>query len=138
MYVLLEKHDLVLKHFQDLAPKQHEHNPLKYKIEFRSRPVRNGIADVADALAILVGDESEVGVVVVPVDVPDVVEGDRRGYRLPSRRHRHCPGTAAVGWRRPSGGSSAARDRAAVVRQLGLGLSFTDFPKAGPHYLLWR
>ena len=43
---------------------------------FRCRPPRSGIAGVADALAILVGDESDVGAVVVPVDVPDVVEGD--------------------------------------------------------------
>ena len=52
---------------------------------------------VADALAILVGDESDVGAVVVPVDVPDVVEGDRRGYCLPSGRHRHYPGRTAAG-----------------------------------------
>ena len=38
--------------------------------------MRSGIAGVADALAILVGDGSDVGAVVVPVDVPDVVEGD--------------------------------------------------------------
>ena len=107
-------------------------------ISCRSRPGRSGIADVADVPAILVGDESDIGAVVVPVVVPDVVEGDCRGYRLPSGRHRHCPGTAAAGLRRPSGGSSAATDRAAVVRRLGFGLSWTDFPKAGPHYLLWR
>ena len=107
-------------------------------ISCRSRPGRSGIADVADVPAILVGDESDIGGVVVPAVVPDVVEGDCRGYRLPSGRHRHCPGTAAAGLRRPSGGSCAATDRAAVVRRLGFGLSWTDFPKAGPHYLLWR
>ena len=64
---------------------------------FRCRTLRSGIAGVADALAILVGDESDVGAVVVPVDVPDVVERDRRGYRLPSGRYRHCPRTAAAG-----------------------------------------
>ena len=101
-------------------------------ISCRSRPGRSGIADVADVPAILVGDESDVGAVVVPVVVPDIVEGDCRGYRLPSGHHRHCPGTAAAGLRRPSGGSSAATDRAAVVRRLGFGLSWTDFPKAGP------
>jgi hypothetical protein len=100
-------------------------------ISCRSRPGRSGIADVADVPAILVGDESDIGAVVVPVVVPDVVEGDCRGYRLPSGRHRHCPGTAAAGLRRPSGGSSAATDRAAVVRRLGFGLSWTKFPKAG-------
>ena len=64
-------------------------------ISCRSRPGRSGIADVADVPAILVGDESDIGAVVVPVVVPDVVEGDRRGYRLPSGRHWHCPGMAA-------------------------------------------
>ena len=59
---------------------------------FRCRPPRSGIAGVADALAILVGDESDVGAVVVPVDLPDIVEGDRRGYRLPSGRHRRDGG----------------------------------------------
>ena len=107
-------------------------------ISCRSRPGRSGIADVADVPAILVGDKSDVGAVVVPVVVPDIVEGDCHGYCLPSGRHRHCPGTAAAGLRRPSGGSSATTDRAAVVRRLGFGLSWTDFPKAGPHYLLWR
>ena len=104
----------------------------------RFRSGRSGIADVADVPAILVGDESDIGGVVVPAVVPDVVEGDCRRYRLPSGRHRHCPGTAAADLRWPSGGSSAATDWAAVVRRLGFGLSWTDFPKAGPHYLLWR
>jgi len=107
-------------------------------ISCRSRLGRSGIADVADVPAILVGDESDIGAVVVPVVVPDVVEGDCRRYRLPSGRHRHCLGTAVAGLRRPSGGSSAATDWAAVVRRLGFGLSWTDFSKAGPHYLLWR
>ena len=89
----------------------------------RSRPERSGIADVADVPAILVGDESDEGGVVVPVVVPDVVEGVCCGYRLPSGGHRHCPGTAAADWRRPSGGSSAATNRAAVVGRLGFGLS---------------
>ena len=88
-------------------------------ISCRSRPGRSGIIDVADVSAIMVGDESDIGAVVIPVVVPDVVEGDRRGYRLPLGRHWHCPGTAAAGWRRPSGGSSAATDRAAVVGRLG-------------------
>ena len=88
------------------------------KYKFRSRPARSGIADVVDAPAILVGDESDVGVGVVPVVVPDVVEGVRCGYHLPSGHRWHCPGTAAAGWRRPSrrlqhrhgsGGSGAAR-----------------------------
>jgi len=92
-------------------------------ISCRSRPGRSGIADVADVPAILVGDESDVGAVVVHVVVPDVVEGVRRGYRLPSGRHRHCPGMEAPGWRRPSGGSSTAIDRAVVVGRLGFGLS---------------
>ena len=105
---------------------------------FRCRPLRSGIAGVADALAILVGDESDVGAVVIPVDVPDVVEGVHRGYRLPSGRHQHCPEMAAADWRRPSGGSSAATDRAVVVGRLEFELSWTDFSKAGPHYLLWR
>ena len=91
-------------------------------ISCRSRPGRSGIADVADVPAILVGDESDVGAVVVPVVVPDVVEGDRRGYRLPSGRHWHCPGTAAAGWRPSSGASSTATDQAAVVGRLGFGL----------------
>ena len=92
-------------------------------ISCRSRPGRSGIADVADVPAILVGDESDVGAVVVPVVVPDVVEGVHRGYRLPSGRHQHCPEMAAASWRRPSGGSSAAIDRAVVVGRLGFGLS---------------
>jgi hypothetical protein len=66
------------------------------------------------------------------------VEEVRRGYRKPSGRHRHCPGTTAADWRRHSGGSSTATDRAVVVGRLVFGLSWTDFPKAGPHYLLWR
>ena len=91
------------------------------KYKFRSRPARSGIADVVDAPAILVGDESDVGVGVIPVVVPDVVEGVRCGYRLPSGHRWHCPGTAAAGWRQPSEGSSAATDWAPVVGRLGLG-----------------
>jgi len=69
--------------------------------------------------AIFVGDESDVGAIVVPVVVPDIVEGDRRGYRLPSGHHRHYTGmVAATGGlatafrrlqrRQRSGGSSGA------------------------------
>ena len=105
----------------------------------RSRPGRSGIAVavVADVPAILVGDESDVGAVVVHVVVPDVVEGVRRGYHLPSGRHQQCKGMAVVGWLRPLGGSSTATDRTVVVGRLVFGLSWTDFPKPGPHYLLW-
>jgi len=74
-----------------------------------------------DVPAIVVGDESDAGAVVVLVDVPGVVEEDRGGYRLPSGCHWHCPRTATAGWRRPSRGSSAATDRTAVVGRLGFG-----------------
>ena len=81
----------------------------------RSRPGRSGIAIavVVDVPAILVGDESDVRVGVVPVVVPDVVEGVRRGFHLPSGRHQQCKGMAVVGWLRPLGGSSTATDRTA-------------------------
>ena len=76
-------------------------------------------ADVGSA--IFVGDENGAVAVDVPVIIPGVVEG-RHGYRRPLGHHRHCPGTAAAGWRWPSGGSSATTDRAAVVGRLGFGL----------------
>ena len=81
----------------------------------RSRPGRSGIAVavVADVPAILVRDESDVRVGVVPVVVPDVVEGVRRGYHLPSGRHQQCKGTAVVGWLRPSEAPAPPRDRMA-------------------------
>ena len=70
----------------------------------------------------MVGDEIDVGAVVVIVVVPIVVEEDHRGYRRPSYRHRYCLGTMAAGWRRASSRSSAATDRTVVVGQLGFGL----------------
>ena len=82
-------------------------------ISSRSRPGRSGIADIADVPAILVGDKSDIGAVVVPVVVPDVVEGVRRGYHLPSGRHQQCKGTAVVGWLRPSEAPAPPRDRMA-------------------------
>ena len=52
-----------------------------------------------DVPAIVVGDESDAGAVVVLVDVPGVVEEDRGKYHLPSGCHWHCPRTATAGWR---------------------------------------
>ena len=62
----------------DIAPNQHEHN-LKCNKKFGFGPRRSDIANVADVPAILVGDESDIGVVVVSIVVPDVVEEDRGG-----------------------------------------------------------
>jgi len=75
-----------------------------------------------DVPAILVGEEIVTAAVDVPVVVSGVVDGGRRGYLLPSGHHLHCPGMAMAGGRRPSGGSSAARDRTTVVGWLGFRL----------------
>jgi hypothetical protein len=69
--------------------------------------------------AILVGDEIDADdSIVVSIIVLDVVLEGRGGYRQPSDHHRHCPGMAAAGRRRPSSRASAVRDRAAVVGRL--------------------